>query len=65
MKFYTKELMDVVQGAPTIKSYSREQTFYERLQARLIAAEDSNVQMKLAQGGSNTANLMPCLIFVV
>lgn len=51
----TKELTEDIQGAPSIKSYGREETFFRRLKHQFIHSEDSLVQMTKAQGGSNTA----------
>ena len=51
---YTKELTDSIKGAPTIKSYNREKTFFYRLKRKLILSEESNANMTKAQVVSNT-----------
>ena len=51
---YTKELTDNIKGAATIKSYSREKTFFDRLKSKLVLSEVSNVNMTKVQVIFNT-----------
>lgn len=50
---YTKELTENIKGAPTIKSYGREETFFERLKIKVLLSEESNVNMTKTQAFSN------------